>query len=353
MRLFAAACCLLSTTAALAFEAPPLTPEESAAAAADYQRYCALCHGEDRQGYANDQAPSLRSESLVRSGFPEVMLFTVAYGRRGTPMAGYFDEIGGPMNNPDIYRLIRWLKERVGVASIDLPQERIEGDVSRGRALFGEHCAECHGDEAQGKIGPAVGNPGMLAYTPDAFIRYAIEHGRDGTQMKAWGEVLPAADIDNLVAFLRSHETQWTEEAAALRPPPNVADYVLNPEGQPPEFDLEDGLYVRAADLDRALREDRRMVVLDTRVPSMWQIGHIEGAVPIPYYYDRFEELAGHLPGDGTWIVSYCECPRAAAESVNARLRAAGFRNTAVLWEGIQGWIALGFPVYAGNAEAR
>ena len=50
--------------------AAALSADESAAAAADYQKYCSLCHGAERQGYVNDHAPSLRSESLIRSGFP-------------------------------------------------------------------------------------------------------------------------------------------------------------------------------------------------------------------------------------------------------------------------------------------
>ena len=95
-----------------------------------------------------------------------------------------------------------------------------------------------------------------------------------------------------------------------------------------------------------------RLVVLDTRVPSMWQIAHIEGAVPIPYYHDGIAGLTGDLPDDGTLIVSYCECPRAAAESVTRKLRAAGFPNTAVLYEGIQGWIALGYPVSVGQLSS-
>lgn len=36
-------------------------------AAAMYQKYCALCHAEDRSGYAADNAPSLRSRSLLAS----------------------------------------------------------------------------------------------------------------------------------------------------------------------------------------------------------------------------------------------------------------------------------------------
>ena len=37
-------------------------------AADNYQRYCALCHGKDREGHVNDHAPSLRSRSLLESG---------------------------------------------------------------------------------------------------------------------------------------------------------------------------------------------------------------------------------------------------------------------------------------------
>jgi mono/diheme cytochrome c family protein/rhodanese-related sulfurtransferase len=343
---------LLLAANAVAFEAPPLTAAEAAAAAADYQKYCALCHGADRQGKANDNAPSLRSKSLLRSGFPELILFTIAYGRRGTPMGGYFNEIGGPLDNEELYRLTRWLKERVPVESIDLPREPVTGDAQRGREIFTEACARCHGDNAEGDIGPAIGNPALLALAPDAFLRYAIENGRDGTEMPAFGGSLSAGDIDAVTAYLRSRETKWTQGETVLRPPPGVNEYVINPQSPGPEFDLRDGIYVLAESLDRALREKRRMVVLDTRVTSMWQIGHIEGAVPIPYYHEDIAGLARDLPGDGTWIVSYCECPRAAAESVTHQLRQAGFANTAVLWEGITGWVALGYPVYSGQAAA-
>lgn len=346
-----AACCVLLLIASrvAAYEAEPLTAEESAVAAADYQKYCALCHGPDRAGHANDDAPSLKSKTLMRTGFPEFLLFTVAYGRRGTPMAGFFNEIGGPMDNAEIYRLVRWLKEQVGVESIDLPREPIRGDVQRGAVIYDKECAGCHGDNAEGDIGPAIGNPAFLALASDAFLRYTIEHGREDTDMPAFGETLPDADIDAVTAYLRSRETHWTNQKPVLRPPPSPNEYILNPTAPAPEFELSEGLYVMAADLNRALQEKRRVVVLDTRVTSMWQIAHIEGAVPIPFYHDGIAGLVDELPTDGTWIVAYCECPRAAAESVTRKLRAAGFENTAVLYEGIQGWISLGYPVFVGE----
>jgi len=66
-------------------------------------------------------------------------------------------------------------------------------------------------------------------------------------------------------------------------------------------------------------------------------------------YHASREEVMANLPTDGTGIVAYCEYPRAAAESVVRKLREGGLTHTAVLWEGIQGWVRLGYPVVGGN----
>ena len=50
------------------------------------------------------------------------------------------------------------------------------------------------------------------------------------------------------------------------------------------------------------------------------------------------------LPKD-VQIVAYCSCPRAAADSVINKLRERGYSKTAVLYEGIFGWMNLGYPV--------
>ena len=342
---------LLAPSAAAADDPFLQSAAEKEAAAADYQTFCALCHGKDREGYANDEAPSLRSKSLMRSAFPWHLVYTIGYGRRGTPMGGYFEEIGGPLDRDRLYRLVRWLFEEVDVDPLDLPLDPIAGDVGLGRTVYEQNCAVCHGENGEGDVGPAIANPAMLALTTDAFIRYAVENGRDGTQMPAFNGVLSADEMDGVTAFLRSRATGWEVEQPVLRSPPPPQQYILNPESTAPDFEMKDGQYIYAADLNRILEEKRRLVLLDTRVMSMWQIAHIEGSVPIPYYTGNFEGVAEDLPDDGTWIITYCECPRAAAESVNRKLRARGFANTAVLWEGIQGWVSLGYPVAVGQTR--
>lgn len=330
---------------------PPLTAEETAKAASDYKQYCALCHGPDREGYVNDHAPSLRSKSLLSSDFPAAVYNAIAYGRPGTPMGGYMDDVGGPLDQKAILGLMRWLNEVEDVPMGGDGIELVVGDAGRGAPLYAEHCASCHGDKGQGGTGTALANQAMLALTPDGFLREAIAMGRAGTPMQAWAGKLEAEQIDDVVAFLRSRASGWTSTAKPVAPP-RLEDLVLNPEGIAPEFPIKGDHYIVASDLDRVLKEKRRFVLLDTRVPSVWQMGHIAGAAPIPYYSSR-ESLVAALPNDGTWIVAYCECPRAAADSLYRKLKEAKFANVAVLWEGIGGWVSLGYPVARGAGVAE
>ena len=343
---------LFSTTASGQWEAQ--TPEQAEMAASQYQQYCALCHGEDREGHVNDHAPSLRSKSLMASGFPWAVMYATGYGRPGTPMAPFLDEVGGPLSRGELWNIGLWLYQQTDVEKVELSMAPVVGDIELGATVYEAQCAECHGSEGEGVTGTALGNAAMLAFTVDEFLKYAIVNGRDGTEMKAFGDLLSDEEINGVTAFIRSRASGWTVDRPAERTPPAPEDYILNRDGEDPGFELKDGLYVMSADLDRALREGKRMVVLDTRSIALWQMANIDGSVPLPYYYPGrdTDKLAEDLPRDGTMIVTYCECPRAAAESVNRRLKDRGFENLAVLWEGIQGWISLGYPVVSGATES-
>lgn len=343
------------THTAFAFDrelrSPPrkLTAEQAKVAANNYQKYCALCHGENREGHKNDHAPSLRSESLMESGIAHQILRPMQYGRVGTAMGGYLDEVGGPMTLDETWDLTYWLFEQAGYDRLKFSTNPVHGDIQRGETVYQKECASCHGSKGEGVTGPAIMNPSALAHNTDEFIRHAIENGRQNTPMVAFKDKLSSDDIDNITAFLRSKSLGWSDEKPVLKALPKPENYIINKHGDDPNFDLKDGMYVLSKDLNDALNAKNRMVLLDTRVTSVWQTAHIEGAIPFPYYADLDETVAG-IPKD-VQIVAYCSCPRAAADHTINRLRKRGYTRTAVLWEGIFGWMNQGYPVRRGDIE--
>lgn len=324
---------------------PPrkLTNAQATVAEANYKKYCVLCHGENRQGHVNDHAPSLRSKSLFESGVPHAVLRPLSYGREGTPMAGYLDEVGGPLTLDETWNLTYWLFEQSGAERVRLSTNPVLGDAQAGEKVYQKECATCHGKNGEGVTGPALGNPSALAHNTDEVIRYAIRHGRQDTPMQAYADILSEQEIDNVTAFLRSKASGWSMKKPVLRELPAPEEYVINPDGEQPNFNLDDDLYVSSKDLNAALVAKNKIVLLDTRVPSVWQTAHIKGSVPLPYYAD-LDDMVKDLPED-VQIVAYCSCPRAAADHVVRQLRSRGFDNTAVLYEGIFGWMNLGYPV--------
>jgi len=319
-------------------------------AAKMYQKYCALCHAENREGYAADNAPSLRSNSLLgTSKSSNFMRYTIQFGRANTAMGGYLDSQGGPMEYIEIEQLLQWLYETSGVEDeIKISREPVKGDEALGAKIYANNCAVCHGENGEGVSAPALGNPMLLATATDEFLKYAITEGRDSTPMIAFKDILSEDEINGVTAFLRSRASGWNVPKTDSITLPTPDEYVLNPEGKRPDFKLRDGLYVSSKQVFEAMKDSTRMVILDARSKVAWRQTHIPGAVPVPYYEEP-EEFVNDLPKDDTWIVVYCACPHAASQRVVNTLKRYGYKNTAIIDEGVLVWAQLGYPVNHGQ----
>jgi rhodanese-related sulfurtransferase/cytochrome c553 len=232
-------------------------------------------------------------------------------------------------------------------AAITLPLDNVEGDAARGEQLFAKECASCHGAEGEGESALSLRNPLFLATASDAFIRYAIVHGRDGTPMPAFEKKLSDRQIDDVTHFIRTWARNVSDSPLGETPPPPDRA-VVNPDGPSPGFSpLREGRYVPVDEVKEALDAKARMVLIDARPTSDWHRSHIPGAIPLPYYAD-VDTIVKALPRDGTWIIAYCACPHAASGRVMDMLRSEGFKNTAVLDEGVLVWTQRGYPLTYG-----
>ncbi len=328
----------------------PLTAKDSERASQNYQRYCALCHGTEREGGAADFAPSLRSKSLMSTIPLNFLASSIGFGRPDTPMAAYLKDMGGPLSMKEIFNIASWLKYESGYQTIAISDEPISGNLDNGLELYLKTCSECHGKKGEGVTAPAIANPAFLAFATDAYIKYAIENGREDTKMEGFKNKLTDVQMNDLTSYIRSLTAGWSPEPKTLAPYPKPEDYVLNPKGKRPKFNLREDRYVPMKEVLDAMVSKKRMIILDTRTTSEWQNAHLPGAIPIPYYITE-EEIGKGLPNDKTWIIAYCSCPHAASDKIINMLRKKGYKNTAVIDEGFFGWINSGFPLMAGELQ--
>jgi mono/diheme cytochrome c family protein/rhodanese-related sulfurtransferase len=328
---------------------PPPTDPRLAGAEALYKSHCALCHGATMMGYAADNAPSLVNPTFLASADDSFLSRSIELGRPGTAMAGYGRDVGGPLDDAQIASLIALFRSK-GPPLQALAPVPGGGDVARGAAIYNDSCKKCHGDPTVRGTAPHLANPVFITVAKDDFIAHAIRNGRPGTPM----EKFPLADqqVADVIALLRSWAPSKpvTPPVTPPPPPPENGPVVINPKGKPPSFTLREDRFVPADEVKAALDAKRRMVLIDARPPSDWTQMHITGSISIPHY--EAAQRIDRVPNDGTWVVAYCACPHHASGEVVDELRRRGYKNTAVLEEGIRVWIQRGYPTQGESAEA-
>lgn len=309
-----------------------------------YADYCALCHGDDGEGYAADAANALSNQDFLALASDEFLRRGIERGRPGTPMSAWGASRGGPLAADELDALVAFIRSWQTVPSIDRSGISVgAGEPARGEAVYAVHCHDCHGEEGRGGEFMSVANPEFLASVDDAFLAHVTREGRGGTQMTAFGAVLTGQNVNDVVALLRSWERPIDDSICEL-PSTDIRDVVINPDGPPPTFP-QDGAFVSAADLFLAYDGGARLRLLDARPPCDYVDEHIAGAASVPFYAGA--DFVGQLAGDD-WLVTYCACPHAEAQALADVLKASGLTRVKVLDEGLPGWLEAGYPVTTG-----
>jgi mono/diheme cytochrome c family protein len=76
--------------------------------------------------------------------------------------------------------------------------------VQAGRLLFEDHCAQCHGDNAQGKRKrPSLRTPRIQSQATEGEVHWLLSNGNVRHGMPSWAR-LPDQQLWQLVTYLRS-----------------------------------------------------------------------------------------------------------------------------------------------------
>jgi mono/diheme cytochrome c family protein len=191
-----------------------------------YDRMCAGCHGLKGEGTIG---PAIGNPEFLRVASDGFLRGTIVLGRDGTEMRSMGHGGSGivELQADQIDDLIAYLRNLPDHPLI--PHRFVIGaDADRGRELYAQQCAGCHGVEGKGLAGaenkrfdfaPHLNNPDFLRAATDGFLQATIIRGRRGTAMRPFGRgghglaELSQEQINDIVAYIR----QWSPETRPLR----------------------------------------------------------------------------------------------------------------------------------------
>lgn len=315
--------------------------EEPADGEALYLEYCALCHGDNGEGYVADNANALANGAFLAVASDEFLAEGVRRGRPGTSMSAWGEAKGGPLSPLEVDALVAFMRGWQTDESVDVSSVTVDGVADRAEPHYELRCQACHGEKGAGGEFMSIANPEFLATASDGFLRYAIQHGRIGTPMPEYGTVVTAQTLDDLVVLIRSWQTDTTTDPVVL-PPKELPDPVLNKGGPEPDLGADPD-FVSAQVVMAALDAKAQLVIVDARPPSDYVNEHIAGAVSVPFY--DVADFVAQLPKEVA-TVTYCGCPHAESGIVAKALKAAGHGTVKVLDEGFFFWKEQGYPTH-------
>jgi cytochrome c oxidase cbb3-type subunit 3 len=195
-----------------------------------FAAYCSACHGPNGEGRNYPETgvrfPRIGSPDFLEIASDEFIAKTLEVGRPGRRMPALAAP-GATLSPEDVRALIAHLRRLPARSSVDAESSppgaqlklrptdvasngALSGNAAAGRIVYETVCAGCHGPKGEGKIGPALANPGFQQAATRAFVLSTVLRGREGTPMPAFSESrasyprLTEADAADVAAFVDS-----------------------------------------------------------------------------------------------------------------------------------------------------
>ena len=196
-----------------------------------FSRNCAPCHGDFGEGGPNPAIPAdiiapISTAEFLKTRDDFTLRAVTAQGQPNFGMSPFGSAFGGPLDGDDIDAIVAYMRSWEANPPVEIPPEVSTAPISlSGKELFGEVCAQCHGANGEGRIGPALREAQFQKRNTDQDIFDTINLGHAATPMIAWGEILTAKQIQQLVEFIR--ELGQAAPAESPAGPPTFANDVL------------------------------------------------------------------------------------------------------------------------------
>jgi len=234
-----------------------------------FRKHCAACHGSDGDGGVGIP---LSLPSFIDHVNDDYLVKTIRHGRPGRVMPAFKN-----FSQKEVHHLVKFLRSWTGNKPMTFSAKLVKGNKTKGKNLFKQKCAACHGAVGEGGHGTgvtfsrprglpvlasALNNQGFLSSATDELIRHTIITGRKSTPMPSAKKLgLKKNDVNDLVAYIRSWQrkkipaikTAASESAIIVRQSPHdLATTLENVKNAVAGANLK---LIRVQELDKGLAE--------------------------------------------------------------------------------------------------
>jgi mono/diheme cytochrome c family protein len=195
-----------------------------------YAQNCALCHGDFGEGGANPARPDdiiapISTSEYLKTRDDFTLRAVIAQGQPNFGMSPFGSFFGGPLDDEDVDAIVAFMRSWEDNPPVELPPEIIASSAALTDIdIYATLCAQCHGENGEGLLGPALNDPQFQSANTDQDIFDTINLGHEATSMIAWGEILTADQIQELVQYLRQLSS---EDSGSTAGPPSFVNDVL------------------------------------------------------------------------------------------------------------------------------
>lgn len=199
---------------------------------AEFAAACVSCHGANAEGGSAPHpefpeittpwpAPRLNNitaryeDSEIVTDVRDFLITTIKQGRPGTPMPAWGSAYNGPMNDQQVEAIADYI---LSIQTGELDTVAASAFVGQsGEDLFSNNCARCHGQDAEGRVGPQLLNVferyGASMDDPEAVdqvrehLLYTLRVGRyvpTGAPMPSFEGVLTDDAMERIVDYIAS-----------------------------------------------------------------------------------------------------------------------------------------------------
>jgi mono/diheme cytochrome c family protein len=174
-----------------------------------FEKNCSPCHGGFGEGGPNptrqgDIIMPISSSEYLKTRDDFTLRSIISQGQPNFGMSPFSTANGGPLDDQEIDAIVAFMRAWEENPPVELPPQVVTVVATiNGEQVYRDVCTQCHGTRGEGGLGPALRDPALQADRSDQQLYNAIFNGHPSTAMIAWGQILSAEQIHELVAYLR------------------------------------------------------------------------------------------------------------------------------------------------------